>query len=144
MGRSASTAPKIQKRTTPEEGYPQVADIDTLLEEMPPELRATLAHLNAADDHVAGLTLALLPFGSRSALVGCGIIQSEVRERSDQPVEVRLTPFGREVIAACALHATSEVVEKRLEELDEAHARRAAAASRPPVRAVPASAKGRR
>jgi hypothetical protein len=117
--------------------HSRIAQIESLLDALDPDLRRTLAHLNNADDQVAALTLALLPFGSRSALVGYGIIESNSSSESDQAVEVRLTSFGREMIAASALHA-DPILEQRLEDLDEAHAHRALETRNPSVRAVPA------
>lgn len=115
------------------------SEVETIVRELSDELRATLALLHAVENEVAELTLALLPFGSRSALVGYGVIKSDVSEKTDQAVEVELTPLGREVIAAAALAVGPTVVRERLAALDEARAQRAAEQPEPAVRAVRSS-----
>jgi hypothetical protein len=123
---------------------PPTPTIEAALSELDERLRTTLAFLNGADDEVAELTLTLLPFGSRSALVGYGVIESNVTRANDEPVKVKLTSFGRELIAACGLEAAPTVVRERLAELDEARARYAASdIASAPVRAVSARRKSK-
>lgn len=134
---TSSASPAVQTSAIRAASGSRIPQIESLLDALDPDLRRTLAHLSNADDEVAALTLALLPFGTRAALVGYGIIELISSSESDQAVEVRLTSFGREMIAACALHA-DPVLEQRREELDEAYARRAPESPDPAVRAVPA------
>jgi hypothetical protein len=110
-------------------------DIESVLRELNEELRLTLALLNGADKEVADLTLALLPFGSRATLVGYGVIETAAAAERDQAVQVSLTPYGRDLIAACAFDVDPNVVRERLAEFDAARARRASQTDDAPVRA---------
>ena len=67
-----------------------------------PELVQTLALLNGIPDRIPELTIATLPFGSRSALIGYRIVEDH-RESSALPPEITITPYGWQVIQACAL-----------------------------------------
>jgi hypothetical protein len=98
--------------------------VETVVSELPERLRETLGLVHAVDDSIAEITLAALPFGSRVALAGYGIITNKT-EAPDEPAEVSLTRFGRNVIAVCALHDVSDEVRSSIEALDEARARRA-------------------
>jgi hypothetical protein len=97
---------------------------EAVAEELSERLRETLGLLHAVDDDVAELTLAALPFGSRVALSGYGIIDS-VTQTPEEPAELSLTRFGREVIAVCALLDASPEVRHRIDALAEARAARA-------------------
>ncbi len=68
-----------------------------------PELVDTLRLLDDAPPGVAEATIALLPYGSRSNLAAYGVIGA-VPDRKDAAAAISITPYGREVIAACARH----------------------------------------
>jgi len=99
---------------------------------LPKRLRVTLAVLHPADDDVVALALATLPRGSRAALTAIGAIRTI--DDADPPV-VEVTPFGREVMAACALEGLPADVARTATQLDEELARRAASVERDPVEA---------
>ncbi len=65
------------------------------------ELVTKLAHLDGLPDATAGLALRKLGVGSRMSLIAHGIVDQETFEGRDPDAQV-LTPYGREVIAACA------------------------------------------
>jgi hypothetical protein len=96
---------------------------EAVAEELPERLRETLGLLHAVEDDVAELTLAALPFGSRVALSGYGIVETSTRAPAE-PAEVSLTRFGREVIAVCALLDAPPEVRNRIDALAEARAQR--------------------
>jgi hypothetical protein len=112
-----------------------------VVEQLPSRIVGLLSVLHAADDDVAELTIGTLPFGSRSALAAYGIVTA-AGTTGEGPVEVRLTPFGREVIAVCALDEMPREVRESIQALHRARASRDADLAASPLRAV--APKGRR
>ena len=102
---------------------------DEVARELLPDLRRLLAVLDDVGDEVAEIVLATCPLGSRSALVAYRIIDpvSPHDKATDEPVEVKLTGFGREVILASVRNLTDEdqaELSKAEQALDEARQRR--------------------
>jgi hypothetical protein len=99
---------------------------DEVVEQLPEELRITLALLGAVDDDVIELTLASLPFGSRLTLVTYGVIDpmSPHDRPTDIPVEVKLTDFGGDVIDAAHMMGLPESVRMKLRRLEDARQQR--------------------
>jgi hypothetical protein len=71
---------------------------------LPPDLVERLALLHGAPNGIAESTIALLPYGSRSALAAYGLIEP-IPERPDQATEIRITGEGWAVIRAAAARA---------------------------------------
>jgi hypothetical protein len=88
------TPARVTARPSTAASSGRAGQVESLLDAIDSDLWLTLAHLVNADDEVAAMTLGLVPFGSRSALVGYGIIDSDVSAETDQAVEVTLTSFG--------------------------------------------------
>jgi hypothetical protein len=86
-----------------------------------PELVQTLALLDGIPERIAELTTATLPFGSRSTLLAYGIVEDR-RETSGLPPEISITPYGWEVIRACAHEVPRTQAQRKTSEvaLDEA------------------------
>lgn len=68
---------------------------------LPPDLVERLAVLRGAPNGIAESTIALLPYGSRSALAAYGLIEP-IPEQPDQAAEIRITGEGWAVISAAA------------------------------------------
>ncbi len=98
--------------------------IDETVEQLPGQLRTTLALLHPADDQLVELTLAMLPLGSRTTLIALGVIEDAPRPAPDAPVAVTLTELGRSVITACALQGLPDDVAHYVTELEAARAQR--------------------
>lgn len=104
-------------------------DADEVARKLNSDLRVTLSMLQDADDEVAELTLGMLPFGSRAALVAYGALAPVSRhdQPNDEPVQVRLLPFGRLLINACVRNlsdAEKQDIDRRMREFQEEKARR--------------------
>jgi len=95
-----------------------------------------LASLDGAPDAVCGITLQLLPFGSRAALETLGIVAPG--DVVDGRRSLRVTPFAFAVMAEAAAVAAAEDDELNDEEWD----RRAEAALAPVPPADVASPRG--
>ena len=108
---------------------PTTIEADAVARELESDLRVTMAMLQDADDEVVELTLGMLPFGFRTALITYGALAPVSRhdEPNDDPVQVRLLPFGRYLINAC-VRKLSDEEKRQIDELtrdfEEAKARR--------------------
>jgi hypothetical protein len=78
-----------------------------VLRGLPVDLVETLALLHDAPGGMAESTIALLPYGSRSALAAYGVIQS-VPGEADQAAEITITELGWSVIEQCAISSRVE------------------------------------
>ena len=68
-----------------------------------PDLVETLCLLDDAPPGMAEATIALLPYGSRSNLAAHGIVAAMSADKGE-PTEIEISPYGWQVIAACARH----------------------------------------
>lgn len=84
-------------------------------------LRTTLALLQRGDDDLVSLALAILPRGSRLVLTTLGAVEPA----PDDPSELVLTPFGRELSASCAIAGLPPEQQEKLAALEQERARRA-------------------
>lgn len=105
-------------------------EADEVARQLGSDLRVTLSLLQEADDEVAELTLGMLPFGSRTALITYGALAPVSRhdQPNDDPVQIRLLPFGRHLINACACNlsdAEKKETDQRVQEFQNAKAERA-------------------
>jgi hypothetical protein len=79
-----------------------------VLGRLPDELARKLAVLHDAPPGIAESTIALLPFGSRCALVAYGVIE-RIPQEPDEPGEIEITPLGWAVVQFAARRAQSAV-----------------------------------
>lgn len=98
-------------------------DPDQAVRFLSDRLRTTLAILCRGDDDLASVALAALPRGSRLVLVALGAAEPT----PEDPSELTITPFGRELCASCAVAGLSPELEEKLSELEQERARRAMA-----------------
>jgi hypothetical protein len=73
--------------------------VEEALDGLPNDALHALAVLYNAPDGVAELTLVGLPYGSRSALKSYGAIETNASS-AEEVAEVRVTPFGQQLIEA--------------------------------------------
>jgi diacylglycerol O-acyltransferase len=66
------------------------------------ELVERLARLSGQPEGVAEVALSAVPYGSLSSLIAHGIIAPVDDEKIDAAVELVITPYGRQIIDACA------------------------------------------
>jgi hypothetical protein len=82
---------------------PPAVSADSALESLDRETKEALAALYKAPRGVAELTIATFGYWLRTTLMNLGVIESfDTDEAKEHAAEVVITPFGREVMKACA------------------------------------------
>jgi hypothetical protein len=97
---------------------------DVALESLDRETKEALAALYKAPRGVAELTIATFGYWLRTTLMDVGVIESfDADETKEHPAEVVITPFGREVMKACAEKYGQGNEKEEAEELKRARER---------------------
>jgi hypothetical protein len=98
---------------------PTTRDIDSLVDALPEAVRQALAELATAAPLVVETTIGLFPFGRRALLEAVGVTRTETRDDGGDGMarqQISLTPWGREVMQACAAYEQPQHDEAQEEE----------------------------
>jgi hypothetical protein len=103
---------------------PRTSSVEEALESLDRETKQALAALYKAPRGVAELTIATFGYWLRTMLTTVDVIEPfDADETKEHPAEVVITPFGREVMKACADEYGQGDDEDEAQELERARER---------------------